>query len=430
MTNRELTESRIASAQQWVCANCVDPDIENTILVALDVVHSAEDRAATARLAEQPQGAQAGDLPELPACADAMALAAWGPKPDYFTADQMHAYARAAIAALRQPSARDEHIRWLGLNMLVCAARQRGGEDEQACAELDALWKTGEEHDETDWVDAARWLSDCVKQWPKDDAATPPRPIPSDDVRQRARELLAAECERIGPDVMNIPGMLSVAAEVREGKHRADMITAALRAIESALNQAPPSDETLADTQRAIIEAAERRGYERGVKEAQQQPGAQGAVAVVGDDLYPAWVDDAPDLPPGTKLYLAAPALPEVSEALGSAVERVLNIVDDMACLRQELCEDSIKELDRRLMNLRERISAAATLEEKLTLMKDQRQMERMRADRKIRLFKLIDDGAIYASDDLPRDELLALVAPLRAALESYRASLRGEVTS
>jgi hypothetical protein len=48
---------------------------------------------------------------------------------------------------------------------------------------------------------------------------------------------------------------------------------------------------------------------------------AQGAVAVVGDDLYPAWVDDAPDLPPGTKLYLAAPALPDVSdEDVASAV--------------------------------------------------------------------------------------------------------------
>lgn len=33
--------------------------------------------------------------------------------------------------------------------------------------------------------------------------------------------------------------------------------------------QAPPAaDEALADTQRAIIEAAERRGYERGIKEA------------------------------------------------------------------------------------------------------------------------------------------------------------------
>lgn len=41
-------------------------------------------------------------LPELPPCADAIAIAAWGPKPDYYTADQMRDYAiRAIVAALR-----------------------------------------------------------------------------------------------------------------------------------------------------------------------------------------------------------------------------------------------------------------------------------------------------------------------------------------
>jgi hypothetical protein len=36
--------------------------------------------------------------PELPEPASAMALAAWGPKPDYFTADQMREYARLALS--------------------------------------------------------------------------------------------------------------------------------------------------------------------------------------------------------------------------------------------------------------------------------------------------------------------------------------------
>jgi hypothetical protein len=42
----------------------------------------------------------ARDLPELPEPVSSIALAAWGPKPDYYTADQMHQYARDHAAAL------------------------------------------------------------------------------------------------------------------------------------------------------------------------------------------------------------------------------------------------------------------------------------------------------------------------------------------
>jgi hypothetical protein len=41
-------------------------------------------------------------LPELPEPVDYRALNAWGPKPDYYTAEQMQAYARAALAAIKE----------------------------------------------------------------------------------------------------------------------------------------------------------------------------------------------------------------------------------------------------------------------------------------------------------------------------------------
>jgi fructose-specific component phosphotransferase system IIB-like protein len=68
-------------------------------------------------------------------------------------------------------SDRDLHIRYLGLNMLLAAARQRGVEDHDAANELDAIWSGGTEYDESDWVDACLWIADCVKSWPKDAAA-------------------------------------------------------------------------------------------------------------------------------------------------------------------------------------------------------------------------------------------------------------------
>ena len=101
-------------------------------------------------------------------------------------------------------------------------------------------------------------------------------------------------------------------------------------------------------------------------------------------------------------------------QRMEKSIRKVIAIVDNMGVGRQELCEDSIKALDVRLQDMRNKISCAASLEEKLALMKDQRELERLRAERRRRLFELIDDGAIYASDPLPRDELVALVAPLR----------------
>ena len=100
-------------------------------------------------------------------------------------------------------------------------------------------------------------------------------------------------------------------------------------------------------------------------------------------------------------------------QRMGKAISQVLAIVDDMGVMRQELCEESIKDLDRRLMEMRDKVSSAESLEEKLALMKDQREMERTRAARRKRLFDVMD-GAICANDPLPRDELIALVAPLR----------------
>ena len=104
----------------------------------------------------------------------------------------------------------------------------------------------------------------------------------------------------------------------------------------------------------------------------------------------------------------------QVMGAAMKAIDWIVSVVDNMGEMRQELCEESIKAFDRGLMDMRNKVSAAQTLEEKLALIKDQRTMERIRTERKRRLFELMDDGAIYAHDPLARGELLALVAPLR----------------
>lgn len=104
----------------------------------------------------------------------------------------------------------------------------------------------------------------------------------------------------------------------------------------------------------------------------------------------------------------------QVMGAAMKAIDWIVSVVDNMGEMRQELCEESIKAFDRGLMDMRNKVSAAQTLEEKLALIKDQRTMERIRAERRRRLFDLMDNGAIYAHDPLVRDELLALVAPLR----------------
>lgn len=101
-------------------------------------------------------------------------------------------------------------------------------------------------------------------------------------------------------------------------------------------------------------------------------------------------------------------------QRMKKAIKQVIAIVDDMGVMRQELCEESIKDIDRRLMDMRYKIPSAKSLEEKLALLKDQREMERIRAARRKRLYDVMDNGAIYANDPLPRDELIALVAPLR----------------
>lgn len=43
--------------------------------------------------------AEAGELPELPEPVGAMERAAWGPKPDYYTADQLRAYGQQCARA-------------------------------------------------------------------------------------------------------------------------------------------------------------------------------------------------------------------------------------------------------------------------------------------------------------------------------------------
>ena len=81
------------------------------------------------------------------------------------------------------------------------------------------------------------------------------------DLEQQAREILAAEYER--------DGKAGSAKHIRTQPLLPNKARA-VRAIVAALRQqtAAVVDEKLADTQRAIIEAAERRGYERAKSEA------------------------------------------------------------------------------------------------------------------------------------------------------------------
>lgn len=118
--------------------------------------------------------------------------------------------------------------------------------------------------------------------------------------------------------------------------------------------------------------------------------------------------------------------LRDAAQVVGSVIQAIDWIVrgaDNMAQMRLELCKESIKVLDRGLMDNRNKISASQSLEEKLALMKDRREMEHIRAERRKRLFDLMDDGAIYAHDPLPRDELVALVARLREFLQPPNAN-------
>jgi hypothetical protein len=66
-----------------------------------DALDAAYDRGFAAgkqaALASGPSGVDG--WPPLPEPANAMALAAWGPKPDYYTAEQMRAYAQATLAS-------------------------------------------------------------------------------------------------------------------------------------------------------------------------------------------------------------------------------------------------------------------------------------------------------------------------------------------
>ncbi len=76
-------------------------------------------------------------------------------------------------------------------------------------------------------------------------------------------------------------GRLYSSAE-RGAPVRAMAVADSLREILAALSAAKPQDSALADTQRAIIEAAEERGYRRGVEEAKQQ--GPGEAVIVGYD--------------------------------------------------------------------------------------------------------------------------------------------------
>lgn len=57
---------------------------------------------------------------------------------------------------------------FLGLNVRVAAARERGSENVRAADEADELWYNGFGNDETDWIDGCKWLASCVAEWPKD----------------------------------------------------------------------------------------------------------------------------------------------------------------------------------------------------------------------------------------------------------------------
>jgi hypothetical protein len=203
---------------------------------------------------------------------------------------------------------------------------------------------------------------------------------------EEARRLLAAELRLIGPEVMNVGGMDRVADSVINGTHRFVVIRAAIRAIVRVLRQEQsPSHQKARTCKGTNCNASSANGYEHssecvfeharavasGVKSVSlgatvapdveyiewhghridlagaiaalqqaQQPGAQGAVAVVGDDLYPAWVDDAPELPPGTKLYAhAAPALTVSDEDVDAALDAMDR---EFAADRRELGDEDL----------------------------------------------------------------------------------------
>ena len=82
---------------------------------------------------------------------------------------------------------------------------------------------------------------------------------------REARELLAREYERGNADQER-----SFADYIRGGGNDRG-VRVALRAIIAALTREQREGDALADTQRAIIEAAEQRGYERGKAEWRQQ---------------------------------------------------------------------------------------------------------------------------------------------------------------
>lgn len=104
-------------------------------------------------------------------------------------------------------------------------------------------------------------------------------------------------------------------------------------------------------------------------------------------------------------------------DAVREALVAFLREIDNIGSSRAELCEESIKALDRQLRTARDMVSAADTLEDKLRLLKEQRELERVRAERKRRLFSVLDDETSYAHGPVPLDELMVLVAPLRDAL-------------
>jgi hypothetical protein len=102
---------------------------------------------------------------------------------------------------------------------------------------------------------------------------------------------------------------------------------------------------------------------------------------------------------------------------IDQAIKEVLDIVDNMGERRRELMEEAVKEIDRRLFSMREQREADNTLEGKLAIIKQERELESIRKQRRDRMFELIDDGAIYAHAPLERHELIALVKILRDAV-------------
>lgn len=85
-----------------------------------------------------------------------------------------------------------------------------------------------------------------------------------EDVEAQARELLAAELEKIGPETMNPKGMCHVAESVRNGSHRFVVIDAALQAITAALRtrSAPAWSHDLPfETVRQVVRALSHMGH-------------------------------------------------------------------------------------------------------------------------------------------------------------------------